>query len=52
VDVDLGQPRTTETREDPRFFELITTVRELLAAGHAETAAPPSQRAATVEERF
>jgi NitT/TauT family transport system ATP-binding protein len=52
VDVDLGQPRTTETREDPRFFELITTVRELLAAGHAGTAAPPSQRAATVEERF
>jgi NitT/TauT family transport system ATP-binding protein len=30
VDIDLPYPRTVETREDPRFFELITTVRELL----------------------
>jgi len=45
IDVDLSQPRTTETREDPRFFELITAVRETLAAGRV-------QRAATVEERF
>jgi len=30
VDVDLPQPRTVETREDPRFFELVTEVRELL----------------------
>ena len=45
IDVDLSQPRTTETREDPRFFELITAVRETLAAGHV-------QRAAAVEERF
>ena len=49
VDVDLKQPRTIETREDPRFFELITTVRELLAAGHG---ASSQQRTATVEERF
>ena len=30
VDIDLPQPRTNETREDPRFFELVTEVRELL----------------------
>ncbi len=50
VDVDLKLPRTFETREDPRFFELITTVRELLAAGHG--AAPVQQRTTPVEERF
>ena len=31
VDVDLPQPRTAATREEPRFFELITEVREQLA---------------------
>jgi NitT/TauT family transport system ATP-binding protein len=30
VNVDLPQPRTTDTREEPRFFELVTEVRELL----------------------
>jgi NitT/TauT family transport system ATP-binding protein len=30
VDVDLPYPRTTETRDAPRFFELVTQVRELL----------------------
>ena len=30
VDVDLPQPRTNDTREDTRFFELVTEVRELL----------------------
>jgi NitT/TauT family transport system ATP-binding protein len=30
VSVDLPQPRTVETREEPRFFELVTEVRELL----------------------
>jgi NitT/TauT family transport system ATP-binding protein len=30
VDIDLPQPRTTDTREDPHFFELVTEVRELL----------------------
>ncbi len=30
VNVDLPQPRTFETREDPRFFEKITEVREAL----------------------
>src|SRR4051812_19539901 len=30
VDIDLSQPRTIETRESPRYFELVTTVREAL----------------------
>jgi NitT/TauT family transport system ATP-binding protein len=36
VDVDLPQPRTFETREQPRFFELVTEVRELLRGVGAE----------------
>jgi NitT/TauT family transport system ATP-binding protein len=30
VPIDLPQPRTFETREQPRFFELVTQVREAL----------------------
>jgi NitT/TauT family transport system ATP-binding protein len=33
VPIDLPQPRTAETREEPRFFELVTEVRERLHAG-------------------
>jgi NitT/TauT family transport system ATP-binding protein len=33
VDVDLPHPRTARTREEPRFFELVTQVRERLAGG-------------------
>ncbi len=33
VDVDLPTARTPDTREEPRFFELVTEVRELLR-GH------------------
>jgi NitT/TauT family transport system ATP-binding protein len=36
VPVDLPQPRTAETREEPRFFELVTEVREALHAGGAD----------------
>jgi len=36
IEVDLEQPRTAETREDPRYFELITAVRETLSAGGRE----------------
>ena len=36
VHIDLPRPRTVETREDPRFFELVTHVRELLRAGGAD----------------
>jgi NitT/TauT family transport system ATP-binding protein len=30
VAIDLSQPRTVDTRESPRFFELVTDVREKL----------------------
>ena len=35
VEVDLPQPRGSETREHPHFAELITQVRRLLRKGHA-----------------
>jgi NitT/TauT family transport system ATP-binding protein len=40
VSVDLPQPRTFATREDPRFFELVTAVREALALGHGDSDLP------------
>jgi NitT/TauT family transport system ATP-binding protein len=40
VHVDLPHPRKAIVREDPRFFELVTRVRELLAAAHAFDAPP------------
>ena len=39
IPVDLPQPRTQATREDPRFFELATEVREALHLGSGD--APP-----------
>ena len=36
IPIDLPQPRAFETREDPRFFELVTEVRELLHATGAD----------------
>jgi NitT/TauT family transport system ATP-binding protein len=33
IDVDLPRPRTDETRETPRYFELVTEVREALRSG-------------------
>jgi NitT/TauT family transport system ATP-binding protein len=33
VNVDLPQPRTAETREEPRFAELVRDVRQLLRKG-------------------
>jgi NitT/TauT family transport system ATP-binding protein len=49
VDVDLPQPRTADTREEPRFAELIREVRHLLRKGggfDVEEATP------TVEEDY
>jgi NitT/TauT family transport system ATP-binding protein len=47
VSVDLPQPRTAATREEPRFFELVTEVRESLHATGAdeveETLAPEGE---------
>ena len=34
IPIDLPQPRSAGTREDPRFFELVTQVREALHLGH------------------
>jgi NitT/TauT family transport system ATP-binding protein len=36
VEVDLTQPRTVDTREDPRFFRLVTEIRERLRRGGAD----------------
>jgi NitT/TauT family transport system ATP-binding protein len=33
IPIDLSQPRTAATREEPRFFELVTQVRESLRLG-------------------
>jgi NitT/TauT family transport system ATP-binding protein len=32
IDIDLPQPRSNEIREEPRFFELVTEVREALVS--------------------
>jgi NitT/TauT family transport system ATP-binding protein len=40
IAVDLPQPRTAATREEPRFFELVTDVREALHLGHDLDKAP------------
>jgi NitT/TauT family transport system ATP-binding protein len=40
VAVDLPQPRTATTREEPHFFELVTEVREALHLGHDTEKAP------------
>jgi NitT/TauT family transport system ATP-binding protein len=47
VPIDLPYPRTVETREQPRFFELVTKVRELLRSG-GEQLLP--EEAAALEE--
>jgi NitT/TauT family transport system ATP-binding protein len=36
VPIDLPQPRTADTREEPRFFELVTDVREKLHSAGAD----------------
>jgi NitT/TauT family transport system ATP-binding protein len=46
IPIDLPQPRTATTREEPHFFELVTRVREALHLGHdLERAAPAAQEA-------
>jgi NitT/TauT family transport system ATP-binding protein len=39
IPIDLPQPRTAITREEPRFFELVTQVREALHLGHDQVPA-------------
>jgi NitT/TauT family transport system ATP-binding protein len=38
IEIDLPQPRTNEIREQPRFFELVTAVRDRLRSGTADEA--------------
>jgi NitT/TauT family transport system ATP-binding protein len=38
LDIDLERPRAADTRADPRFFELVTLVRERLRAAGADAA--------------
>ena len=44
VDIDLPRPRSEKTRTLPRFFELVTTVREHLVEDPALAAAPGGPR--------
>jgi NitT/TauT family transport system ATP-binding protein len=52
VEIDLPQPRNADTREEPRFFELVTTVRDRLREGglDEESTAPGEGELLTVEE--
>jgi NitT/TauT family transport system ATP-binding protein len=45
VPIDLPRPRTADTREEPRFFELVTEVRELLRAGGLDAVEPEEVQA-------
>jgi len=45
IDIDLPQPRTDETRESERYFELVTQVREALRAEHGGGASAARARA-------
>ncbi len=48
VDVPLPHPRNEDTREDPRYFSVVTEVREALRAGGGLDAAPPEASAERV----
>jgi NitT/TauT family transport system ATP-binding protein len=41
VEIDLPQPRTADTRETERYFELVTEVREALRRHESDGALPP-----------
>ena len=38
IDIDLPRPRGVDTREERRYFELVTAVREALRRGHDDDA--------------
>jgi NitT/TauT family transport system ATP-binding protein len=51
VEVDLPQPRNADTREEPRFFELVTEVRDRLREGGLdEDRTAPGEGELVVEE--
>jgi NitT/TauT family transport system ATP-binding protein len=43
VEIDLGQPRTEQTRESERYFELVTEVRESLRGRHGASTPSASE---------
>jgi NitT/TauT family transport system ATP-binding protein len=46
IPIDLAQPRVASTREEPRFFELVTQIREALHLGHdLDRSAPAHEEA-------
>jgi NitT/TauT family transport system ATP-binding protein len=45
IPIDLPQPRTATTREEPHFFELVTRVREALHLGSDLDRGPAPQEA-------
>ncbi|HEX7172648.1 MAG TPA: ABC transporter ATP-binding protein [Candidatus Limnocylindria bacterium] len=47
IEVDLERPRTEASRETERYFELVTTVRESLRAGHGPAPLDPVDAEAT-----
>ena len=44
IEIDLPRPRGVETREERRYFELVTAVREALRRGDADGAEPGRRR--------
>ncbi len=40
VEIDMPQPRTVDTRETPRYFELVTVVREALRRNEGDAIGP------------
>jgi NitT/TauT family transport system ATP-binding protein len=42
IDVDVPRPRGVDTREHPRYFELVTAVREALRRGEGDEPQPPT----------
>ena len=51
IPIDLPQPRTFETREEPRFFELVTQLREALHGGLGTRADAARSRGPRIGER-
>jgi NitT/TauT family transport system ATP-binding protein len=50
LEIDLPQPRNADTREQPRFFELVTQVRDTLRAGGADSADVDEEELIVAEE--
>jgi len=49
IPIDLPHPRTVDTRESPRYFELVTEVREALRRHEPEANGGPASSDATLD---